>query len=236
MRLLSSFTLMGITGAVVVSTAPATRAATFFFEDFETGVPSEIGGAGFSSGSFGSPALGLGNSFFRNTTSAPTTLSLSGLPAHTSIDLNFTFAAIDSWDGSYAQASPDFFNVNVDGTNVFSETFDNFEESDQSYVPPAGTQLTPRPFADLGFNSRFGDSVYNIALTDIPQTASTLTIDWFASGAGFQGGLDESFAIDNIEVVLNDDPAAVPEPSLMLGSLVLGAGSVMRRLKQKRAG
>jgi len=37
---------------------------------------------------------------------------------------------------------------------------------------------------------------------NIPHTAGTLTIEWFAGGSGWQGGSDESWAIDNVEVIL----------------------------------
>lgn len=238
------FTLASAVGAVVVIAAQQVQAATVFLDGFENGVPGEIGGAGILADAFGGPELGLGNFFVRNTTSSPTTLTLGGLPAHDSIDLSFTFAAIDSWDGSETGPSPDFFNVNVDGASIFRETFDNFNPRFQSYIPPTGTLLTPRldtgtsfsPFANLGFESRFGDSVYTFSFVGIPQTANTLTIDWFANGAGFQGGSDESFAIDNITVSLNGgDTPAVPEPSMILGSVALSLGGIWRRLKQKRA-
>jgi hypothetical protein len=44
---------------------------------------------------------------------------------------------------------------------------------------------------------------------NIPHMVSTLTIEWFASGAGWQGGTDESWAIDNVEVILNDGAVTV---------------------------
>ena len=66
------------------------------------------------------------------------TLKLEGLPQHSSIDLDFLFAALDSWDGSTIEggrAAPDFFNVSVDGELVFSETFDFALIDDQSFRP-----------------------------------------------------------------------------------------------------
>jgi hypothetical protein len=51
------------------------------------------------------------------------------------------------------------------------------------------------------------DSAYNMGLEPafnaIPHTSSSLTIEWYASGAGWQGSTDESWAIDNMEVILH---------------------------------
>ena len=51
------------------------------------------------------------------------------------------------------------------------------------------------------------DSGYNMGLDPtfdrIPHTANTLTIEWFASGGGWNGGVQESWAIEDVEVILN---------------------------------
>jgi hypothetical protein len=167
-----------------------------------------------------------------------TTLTLTGLPAHSAIDLGFLLAIISSWDGSSGEgaAGGDFFNIQVDGVVVFSESFDKFFETDQSYVPPPGGLLTPRPFPDLGFpdpdqpGAVFPDAAYNMALelrlNNIPHTSSSLTVEWFASGPGWQGGNDESWAIENLVVNL-DVAATVPAPPsvvlLGVGAALLGA-------------
>ena len=41
-------------------------------------------------------------------------------------------------------------------------------------------------------------------LSDIPHIADTLVIEWRATGAGWQGGDDESWAVDNVTVALTD--------------------------------
>jgi hypothetical protein len=71
--------------------------------------------------------------------------------------------------------------------------------------------------ADLGFNegpTYFGDSAYDMyqdpTFQNIPHTSSTLTVEWFTSGGGWQGGTDESWAIDNVVVLVdNVVPTAV---------------------------
>jgi hypothetical protein len=146
----------------------------------------------------------------RNTSAPPlnTTLTLTGLPPHTSISLGFLLAIIDSWDGIGDSNGPDTFNVSVDGSRVFSEVFENSGGGIQSYVPPPGVLLARKE--SLGFtptDTYYADSAYNMGLDpvfqNIPHTAGTLTIKWFAGGRVWQGGDDESWAIDNVEVILN---------------------------------
>lgn len=159
----------------------------------------------------------FGGKFWRNTTTGNpaqrTRLILSGVPAHRSINVRFLLAIIDSWDGSTGGASPDYFNVAVNGVPGFSKTFDIFNLSDQSYVAPPGGQLTYN--TQRGFNGSYNDAAYDMGLdpvfAGIPHSASILAIDFFASGGGWQGGNDESWAIENLEVLISD---VGPEPGL----------------------
>lgn len=220
---------------------PHAASAAYFQTDFESGLPSEITGAGALEGTQGYSAYGFGNTFLRDVspTSQPITLTLTNLPTHTSISLDFFLAIIDSWDGNgdgVNSVAPDFMNVTIDGTPIFSETFENSSNggfaTTASYVPPAGVELAHHQ--DLGFTTGvyYVDSAYNMGLDtlfdNIAHTASTLTIQWFANGAGWQGTAeDESFAIDNISVTLNGLANDVPEPAaaglfLGLGALALG--------------
>src|SRR5439155_12239073 len=101
--------------------------------------------------------------------------------------------------------SPDYLNVQLDGTPLFHETFANYT-CPQSYS--GWGQLAFN--TSLGFNSGFVDAAYDMGyyprFQSIHHTASTLTLSWFASGAGWQGGDDESFGIDNLQVVFFNLP------------------------------
>lgn len=217
---------------------------TFFKTGFEAEKkPDEIIGGSIKE-TQGYSKLGFGDKFLINRTkknkknknkAESTILTLNDLPSHTSIDLNFLLAIIDSWDGSgkIKIYEPDFFNVKVDGKSVFRETFSNFRSDDQSYKAPEGGVLaSPRK---LGFTKRWKDSAYDMSLEptlkNIAHTSDTLRVEWFASGKGWQGSRDESWAIDNVEVVLNG--TTVPEPStlsfLALGTL--GAATLKRKQK-----
>ena len=140
-----------------------------------------------------------------------TTLTLTGLPTHNSIDVEFLMAIIDSWDGTPNFPGPDFFNVRVDGTTVFWYTF-AIQSGVSDYSPPPGGLLSGG--TNLGFSS-FNDQAFNMylepVLHSIPHTASTVTIEWFASGGGWQGTTDESWGIDNVRITTN----AVPEPATL---------------------
>ena len=226
---------------------------TVFYTDFESGLPSQFSGVTSIESSQGYGAFGFGSNFLRNATGGSfggggtdgtpglrTRLTLAGLPQHDSINLSFLLAIIDSWDGSYSGlGQADFFNVSLDGTTIFSETFSTRPPLSfvQTYNPPTGGLITPttnlRPressFDNLGFQGVYGDSAYNMGLdsvfSQIAHTGNTLTLEFFASGNDWQGGLDESWAIDNLRVEVNP----VPEPStLVLFSLGLGTLLLVR--------
>jgi hypothetical protein len=153
--------------------------------------------------------------------SAATVLTLTNLPPHRALRLGFLFSAINTWDGSNNTLepanAPDFFNVRVDGRSIFSETFRNITgdpSSAQSFVPDAGVELSRD--SNLGFSSPGAgfDGAYDMGLQSefmtIPHTLPDVTIEFFTSGAGWQGDVviggdrDEMFALENLEVVLTE--------------------------------
>ncbi len=157
----------------------------------------------------------------------PITLVLSNLPDHSSLDINFLLAIIENWDGHTSAGDaqgdpvdyPDVFNVAVDGELVYSVAFDQ-QLTDDNYDLLAGDAYAPQDGVELEHNRHdlftpFGgnhpiyinDSAWDLSLDSnldaIPHTAGTVTIQWYAGGDGYQGGDDESWAIDNVDVVLN---------------------------------
>ena len=193
-------------------------------EDFESGGPGAFSGAGGVESSQGYSSFGAGNYFYRNSTDNGSGAGAAGITSvsfslggATSYNLQFDLAAIDSWDGSTTSggsAPPDFFNVDRDGSNVFSETIDNFICGDGTICGNPNVTLLPGSNTNKGFNNGWPDTFWRVSL-DL--TGSGIeTLNFYASGLGWQAGTDESWAIDNIVIT-----AAVPEPNI-LGLLALG--------------
>lgn len=203
-----------------------------FFDNFDGALSPDLSGITNATSVQGFNGLGAaGNQFsgsliyndsFGNPAQA-TTLTLTNLPAHTQITIGFLLAVIDSWDSDDGSPSPDLFNVHLDGVQVFQATFAN-QSGSTNYAPPAGGDIGG--LAQRGF-SNFNDRAYDLslesALQNIPHTASTATITFFASGAGWQGSSDESFGIDNLRVSV-----AIPTPGAT-GLLALAGVLASRR-------
>ncbi|MCL4199069.1 MAG: hypothetical protein KJZ69_16385 [Phycisphaerales bacterium] len=191
-----------------------------FHADFEQGLPPQITGGGQLESVAGYAGLCSSRACFsgmllRNDTgeigraATPTRLRLDDLPRHEAIDVRFLLAVIDSWDGVQIDwTAPDFLIVRVDGQRVFLEALTNLGPPRfQNYEPPPGVAMTPLPpTVNLGWNIGHVDSAYDLGLEprllQIPHTASSVTIEILAGGNGWQGEMDESWGVDELEVWL----------------------------------
>lgn len=217
----------------------AAQAEVVFSADFDVDLPTALtpglatltGVEGF--GGLGPTGNVFGGQFLRSPTGNEVTLTLTDLPAHTSISLGFLLAAIDSLDGTGTFPQGDFLRITLDGVEVFRESFANAADYQvQSYEAPEGGVLARR--TDLGFQGPGGyytDSAYNMylepKLQDLLHSASTATFTFVMEGPGVQDLSDESWAMDNVTVSVS----AVPEPSVSWLALVglLGATALRRR-------
>ena len=173
-----------------------------YFRDFTTGVAgAEWSSAPLTTSPSGQRFLGtLGN--------ASTTLSLSALPAHTQIVLEFDLYIIESWNGNGSAASgstPDIIEISVVGGPILKRTtFSNRTRDAQAFpgdypgsVNPAGTGTLARNA--LGYplvNDGFGDSSYRLRLT-FNHTGGTVALR-FASQQS--SGSNERWGLDNVRV------------------------------------
>jgi hypothetical protein len=218
----------------VACTAASVRADTqVFYTDFESGLPAAMSAQGAAiEGVQGYAGLGpsgnqFGGSFLRYT-SVPlydTSLTLTGLPAHDHLSLAFLAAFIDSWDGT------ELFKVTIDGTEVFSHWFQLATGDDSDYIAPPGGLLSSG--VNLGFSNGgyyFRDRAYNMGVDPIftvAHTASTVTIVWkmgAISGPAanqWQGGSDESWAIENVRVSVSSTLSGVGDTPGMPATLTL---------------
>ena len=142
--------------------------------------------------------LGFSGQFLRNDSAGPTvatTLTLDNLPAHTTIDIDFLLAYLESWDGTQIG---DWLTVTIDGQPVLQMSVNTTE----------GTTFGQTGTALGTTTSYFGQPYWNELAYDMgtasalrfAHTAASLTLQVIASGSDWQGGSDESWAIDNLKV------------------------------------
>lgn len=207
-------------GVMMLGIAGVAGAATQTFDFEGGGAPTQ-----------GYAAYGFGNYYLWSGGSAVTQgfTQASG----STIDLSFNLAVIDSWDGTPGLngntncCNPDIFNVKLDGNLVFTNSFDNFNYNHQTY-----NASLPIVFGPNLAVSGWGDSAYLITLNGLASLPGAHTLSFYASGNGWQGGWDESFAVDNITVT-NKDNAPVPEPAslLLMGTGLTGLVAARRKKK-----
>jgi hypothetical protein len=141
--------------------------------------------------------------------------------------VSFLLGFLDSWDSTNGSPAPDdLISVFVDQVMVGQYTSNNAAGSVAQYgggsLVFAGVQFDANQFYTDYVVDYSADAAYTLA-----HTVSTLTIGLQAGGAGWQGGTDEAWGIDNLVVTL----APAPEPAslaLMLAGLA-GLGHMARR-------
>lgn len=221
-------------GLVAVAASPSRGAwIQVYSADFESGVPGQFSSGTTSSSQIGAEALNQGLSTYLGqfTGNDSTTLTLTGLAAHTAVRLQFDLYQFATWDGSNGFYGPDYFTLSGDVT--FSETFTN-HQGVQTYAGIGDVFLNSPGTALSGYGDSnatqafFGLGPSSIgSFFQIAHSGSVFTVTF--SGLGLT---DEQWGIDNVKVYLEtSDVSPVPEPSsitlLALGAL--GAVCAARR-------
>lgn len=207
----------------------AAQAGTIYSTNFDGALGSEWGGVTTQVDVGGYANYGFAGQFLQNTSTgnpaSASTLTLSGLGARATLD--FDLATIDSWDGSRdtGDAGIDWFNVAVNGVTVFSLSAAQAYTFGDEVFPAGTTDLVAMD--DDFFGIWWQDGAFHVTL-DLAGLSPTSTISFFSSGSGWQGGSDESWAIDNLTVAAVPLPATAP---LVLMGLA-GMAALRRRAKK----
>ncbi|MFW2541475.1 VPLPA-CTERM sorting domain-containing protein [Primorskyibacter sp. 2E107] len=216
-------------GALLLALAGPASAATLLSENFDGAVSGAIGGSGGVTAVQGyAGQTGMSGSFWQNTTggnpAAVTTVNLGGLASHGSITLSFSLALIDSWDSVTTPTfGPDYFSVEADGVDVLTLSWD--EVTGFAPVPPTVTES----FATANYG--FGAPVDNGGVISVTfgHVSSSLSLSFYAEGQGWQGGADESWAIDSLLITSNTAPVPLPAGGMLLLAALGGLGLARRR-------
>jgi len=140
-------------------------------------------------------------------------LSLTDLPVHTNLTMAFDLLLFNSWDGN-ATPGPDYFNLNVDGTQMLLHT--TFRNNDM-----AGQQSYPSTYRSNDFPGLTGalemdtlgyaeDSVYRLNFT-FPHSSNAMRLNF--QGANLQIITDESWGLDNVTLLTGAPTVAIAEPA-----------------------
>lgn len=234
---------MALLGLAVAGLASSAQAALLYQNNFDgneqtgvgvagfyTGLPTEAAAAGAWNGAGWAGNYGASRDGLVGATGAApfTGLHLTNLAAHTTITASFILGFLESWD-SYdgGCCSPDNLEIWIDGVQVANMTARNALGTIEDFD---GNSILAH-FEQVNDNGYYSDTLINYGLT-FAHTGSTLDFEFRAAGAGWQGGGDEGYGIDN-SVFTYDGVRSpgVPEPAtwaMMIAGFGL-AGATLRR-------
>ncbi len=234
--------LAAATFAAILAAAPA-GAQVVYSNDFDGGVVTGPGvGVTIDNGGESRGALtgtwnanGWKNNFLINTSVNPITttqFNFTGLGAHTSVSLGGVLGLLDSWDSIDGSPAPDYLQVLINGIVVATMTANS--ASGTTTDPAGGNIIAFHEQVDT--NQFYSDTLVdftNSPWANFAHSGSTLTVGFRAAGAGWQGGTDESWGLDNFSVTLNNATGAVPEPATW-AMMLMGFGAVGGALRSRR--
>jgi hypothetical protein len=165
------------------------------------------------------------------------TLTLSGLPAHSLLALQFDLYLFSTWDGNDTHYGPDFFSLSGDATG--SWTFTNHQSEGQSY-PGSPDQTYGSPGMHQTHVYRGLDPTGTGDEFLVSHTNGSFSVTF----GGPTTQTDEWWGIDNVKVFVNElseasdtgcaHPSPTPEPAtmLLLGSGLAGFVGFRKRIKR----
>ena len=137
-------------------------------------------------------------------------IKVQNVPGDQEIAVEFSLAIIDSWDATSPTWGPDFLNIAIlDGATQVALI---------SEPVAGGTPLSSNVESVVVLRQQLGfrggsqvwwrDDGYRMRFDNLSLATNQLTFQIWGSGSGFQGGNDESFAVDNFRVLANPEPSA----------------------------
>ena len=224
--------------ALFVLAATTARAQLIYSNDFSTSAGAEWTNSTISTSNgekfLATSANGSGN--------GTNTLTLTGLPSHSSVTVGFDLYIIQSWDGNGPQGGGvDGWGLTENGNSLLNTTFANFTGGNtQDFVSqanPNGGPAAPRTGQfdsnHLGYGTGdFGDATYRFLYTfNDPSSTLALAFTSFQN----QGPGDEGWGLDNVTVSVTPTATdATPEPGSVALLTGLGAaGFALRRRFRK---
>ena len=216
-----------VIGLLRAAMAPA-RADVVYQEDFQGTLGPEWTAS--SPLAIGTTPTGL--RFLGELGDASVALHLADLPAHHNLSIEFDLFVLKTWDGNSASWGPDVWELEVaGGPTLIRTTFSNMEW-EQSY--PGEYPSVNLPRTDAVANNSLGyaqDSTYHLLYT-LPHTADSIQFLFntgtYAGARRTQSVTDESWGLDNVEVVLD-----APEPGSLV--LLLGVWPILWFARKSRA-
>lgn len=162
-----------------------------------------------------------------------TSLTLSGLQANSAVTIDSAiFGFLESWDSTDGGCcSPDYVDIFINGVLVASLTANNALGTVELYG--GATELYDG--VQVNANGYYSDTLVDFSTAGFANSFADGAGNWTfgiqASGAGWQGGSDEAWGIDDIQILGTVAQGVVPEPSAW-ALIILGfgaAGAAMRR-------
>lgn len=230
-----------LSGSFAVVVPRPVTAALLYSDDFDSAPVLAPGvSASYSGGGLGAanPFGGWRGNYYssdRNVLLAPTVLSLTNLPSHSAIDIDFLLGFLESWDSTDGSPAPDYLKVEIDGSPVLlGLTVNNASGTIVNFGGGTATHSTVQANTNYFFSDTLVDMSADPALS-FAHSASSLTLAITAYGNGWQGFSDEGWGFDNIAIRYTpaDPTDTVPGPLPAVG--LAAAFGFSRRLRHRAA-
>jgi hypothetical protein len=229
---------------VAVGAAAPASAALVYANNFDSAATLGAGvtATGLTNGSLGTATGSYGGSggkswasnfFFNASTGNPataSTLTLSNLGAHSHVSIDMMLGFLNSWDSSNGSVAPDYLDIYIDGNLAYKLT--TIIASGSVNDHGGGTLVVDN--GQIDGSQFFADDLVDMGTASFltfAHTASTLTLTFQASGAGWQGGVDENWGVDSLSINTRGG-GTVPEPGTW--GLVAIAGLAAAAARRRR--